>query len=96
MQFRDIVARAQEQWQEEIEIPKERFHFPDSVRIACCYEAGRYGFWLHRYLLSCGIDNVVVDFSSIEVNRRKRCSKIDRVNSRMLLQIRGDKEQNMN
>jgi len=26
-----------------------------------CYEAGRDGFWLHRYLRSLGIANEVVD-----------------------------------
>jgi transposase len=57
------------------------------VRILSCYEAGRDGFWLHRYLLSCGIENVVVDSSSIEVNRRKRRMKTDRVDARKLLQM---------
>ena len=75
MRFRDIAARILEQLQEEIEMAKEKFQLPDCVKIVCCYEAGRDGFWLHRYLLSCGIDNVVVDSSSIEVNRRKRRSK---------------------
>jgi transposase len=37
-----------------------------------CYEAGRDGFWLHRYLVSLGIENQVVDSSSIETNRRER------------------------
>jgi transposase len=37
-----------------------------------CYEAGRDGFWLHRFLDSQKIDNQVVDSSSIEVNRRRR------------------------
>jgi transposase len=87
MRFRDIAARVLKQLQEEIEMAKEKFHLPDCVRIACCYEAGRDGFWLHRYLLSCGIDNVVVDSSSIEVNRRKRRLKTDRVDSRKLLHM---------
>jgi transposase len=50
-----------------------------------CYEAGRDGFWLHRYLLSCGIENVVVDSASIEVNRRKRRAKTDRIDVRKLM-----------
>jgi transposase len=52
-----------------------------------CYEAGRDGFWLHRYLLSCGIDNVVVDSASIEVNRRKRRAKTDRIDVRKLMHM---------
>ena len=35
-----------------------------------CYEAGRDGWWLHRRLIEQGIDNIVVDSASIEVNRR--------------------------
>ena len=35
-----------------------------------CYEAGRDGFWLDRCLHHHGINNVIVDSSSIEVNRR--------------------------
>ena len=42
-----------------------------------CYEAGRDGFWLHRALVARGIDNRVVDSSSIEVNRRARRVKDD-------------------
>jgi transposase len=52
-----------------------------------CYEAGRDGFWLHRYLLGCGIDNVVVDSASIEVNRRKRRAKTDRIDARKLMHM---------
>ena len=52
-----------------------------------CYEAGRDGFWLHRYLLSCEIDNVVVDSASIEVNRRKRRAKTDRIDVRKLMHM---------
>ena len=52
-----------------------------------CYEAGRDGFWLHRYLCNCGIENVVVDSSSIEVNRRKRRAKTDRIDAKKLLSM---------
>jgi transposase len=82
-----IEARNLEQLQEEIRKAKERFKLKDGVRIVSCYEAGRDGFWLHRYLLSCGIDNVVVDSSSIEVNRRRRRAKTDRIDARKLLSM---------
>jgi transposase len=82
-----IDARNLEQVQEEIEKAKVRFKLRDNVRILSCYEAGRDGFWLHRYLLSCGIENVVVDSSSLEVNRRKRRAKTDRIDARKLLQM---------
>jgi transposase len=50
-----------------------------------CYEAGREGFWLHRYVLAQGIENHVVDSSSIEVNRRRRRRKSDGLDVRSLL-----------
>ena len=56
-----------------------------SVLIRSCYEAGRDGFWLHRWLLEQGIDNVVVDSASIEVNRRARRAKSDRLDADKLL-----------
>ena len=34
----------------------------EAVRVVSCYEAGRDGFWIHRYLESQGIENLVVDF----------------------------------
>ena len=50
-----------------------------------CYEAGRDGFWIHRYLTSLGVENLVVDSSSIEVNRRARRAKTDRMDVEKLL-----------
>ncbi|MGH8611114.1 MAG: hypothetical protein ACREYF_03460 [Gammaproteobacteria bacterium] len=50
-----------------------------------CYEAGRDGFWLHRYLVSSGIENVVLDSASIEVDRRARRVKTDRLDGGKLL-----------
>jgi transposase len=66
---------------------KARFGMPGGVPIVSCYEAGRDGFWLHRYLLHCGVANVVVDASSIEVNRRARRAKTDRVDVEQLLRL---------
>lgn len=50
-----------------------------------CYEAGRDGWWLHRGLIEQGIDNIVVDAASIEVNRRARRAKTDRLDGDKLL-----------
>jgi transposase len=64
---------------------KERFKMPASVRVVSCYEAGRDGFWLHRHLVSIGIENQVVDAASIEVSRRLRHVKTDRLDGERLL-----------
>lgn len=64
---------------------KARFGLIGRVVIRSCYEAGRDGFWLHRWLLEQGVDNVVVDSASIEVNRRARRAKSDRLDADKLL-----------
>src|SRR5262245_6377295 len=66
---------------------KARFGMPGGVPIVSGYEAGRDGFWLHRYLLHCGVANVVVNASSIEVHRRARRAKTDRVDVEQLLRL---------
>ena len=55
------------------------------ARVHSCYEAGRDGFWLHRWLLEQGMENLVVDSASIEVNRRARRAKTDRLDADKLL-----------
>ena len=87
MRFVSMAARNLEQLHEEIEKAKVKFKLNDDVKIVSCYEAGRDGFWLQRYLLSLDIGNIVVDSSSIEVNRRKRRTKTDRIDARKLLQM---------
>jgi transposase len=64
---------------------KARFGMAGGVPIVSCYEAGRDGFWLHRSLVHCGVATVVVDASSIAVNRRARRAKTDRVDVEQLL-----------
>ena len=77
---RDRLAR-------EIADAKQWFGLKATAPVRSCYEAGRDGFWLHRYLASIGIENVVVDSSSIEVNRRRRRVKSDRLDARKLVSM---------
>jgi transposase len=62
-----------------------RFGTPPNATVHSCYEAGRDGWWLHRWLCELGVDNIVVDASSIEVNRRARRAKTDRLDADKLL-----------
>jgi len=66
---------------------KQRLGLPAAAPVASCYEAGRDGFWLHRFLVSHGVDNLVVDSASIEVNRRQRRAKSDRIDLVALLDL---------
>ncbi|MGH7407770.1 MAG: IS110 family transposase, partial [Candidatus Methylomirabilales bacterium] len=69
----------------EIAEARQWFGLRATALVRSCYEAGRDGFWLHRYLTTEGIDNRVVDASSIEVNRRLRRAKSDGLDARKLL-----------
>jgi transposase len=64
---------------------RARFGLPAAARVGSCYEAGRDGFWIHRALLAMGIANRVVDSASIEVNRRARRAKTDRLDALKLV-----------
>lgn len=70
---------------ERIAQAKKRFGLPADAKVHSCYEAGRDGWWLHRWLSEHGIDNIVVDAASIEVNRRARRAKTDRLDGDKLL-----------
>ena len=83
--LRTIKARETESLLSEIVKAKRRFRLPDDAPVVSCYEAGRDGFWLHRWLAATGIENVVVDSASIEVNRRKRRAKTDRLDAAKLV-----------
>jgi transposase len=73
--------------QEEIALAKERFELPEDCEVISCYEAGRNGHWLHRFLESISVKNLEVDSSSIEVNRRKRKAKTDRLDATKLVSM---------
>jgi transposase len=57
------------------------------VRIVSCYEAGLDAHWLHRWLTDQGVVSYVVDPSSIEVNRRGRRAKTDRIDLEKLMRV---------
>src|SRR3989441_6617596 len=64
---------------------KQRCGLAAETKVHSCYEAGRDGWWLHRWLTEQGIDNIVVDSASIEVNRHARRAKTDRLDGDKLL-----------
>src|SRR2546428_4737673 len=84
---RTVTARHQEGVLDEIAQAKRRMGLPESAAVVSCYEAGREGFWLHRFLQGHGITNHVVDSSSIEVNRRRRRAQSDGLDVRKLLSM---------
>jgi transposase len=85
--LRTIAARDTDALMAEIRAAKKRFGLPEDAAVASCYEAGRDGFWLHRFLTSKKVENLVVDSASIEVNRRKRRAKSDRLDAIKLVEM---------
>src|SRR5437763_14935792 len=85
--IRQVPAGAIDQVVEEVARAKRRLKLPANTSVISCYEAGREGFWLHRWLGAQGITNHVVDSSSIEVNRRARRAKTDKLDLTGLLNL---------
>lgn len=57
------------------------------VRVVSCYEAGYDGFWFDRWLAAQGVTNRVIDPSSIEMPRRARQAKTDRLDLERLMRV---------
>jgi transposase len=55
------------------------------VEMISCYEASYDGFWLHRLLEAHGVRNHVIDPASLQVDRRARRPKTDRIDAARLL-----------
>jgi len=79
---RDLTALRRE-----IAQAKAKFHLPADAPVVCCYEAGRDGHWLHRYLTAEGFRCHEVDSSSIEVNRKQRRAKTDALDAAKLVSM---------
>jgi transposase len=84
---RQVPAGAVDRVLEEIARAKRRWTLSPDAPVVSCYEAGREGFWVHRWLVAQGVRNHVVDSSSIEVNRRARRAKTDHLDLAGLLSL---------
>lgn len=71
----------------EIKKAKSKFNLPETSGVKSCYEAGREGFWVYRCLMQHGIETVVLDSSSIEVPRKYRRKKTDKIDAKQLLKL---------
>jgi transposase len=85
--IRWIPARDLDRLQKAVVAARARLKLAADAPVVSCYEAGRDGFWLHRYLERGGLRNLVVDSASIEVNRRQRRAKTDHVDGNKLLSM---------
>jgi len=83
----EIKARDLGALDAQIDAARKKFNLVPSAPVHSCYEAGRDGFWLHRALSARGVSNLVIDPSSIEVNRRMRRAKNDSLDGEALLRL---------
>ena len=74
-------------WSAVLREGRRRLAVPAGAPVVSCYEAGRDGFWIHRALTQRGVRNRVVDSASIEVNRRARRAKTDRLDALKLVRM---------
>jgi transposase len=84
---KSIPARDQAALLQEVKKAKEKFKLPADCPVLSCYEAGRDGFWIHRFLEKNGIENLVLDPASIEVNRRHRRTKTDKLDAEKMTRL---------
>jgi transposase len=84
---KSVTACSAFELENELAAAKRRFGLPADAPVVSCHEAGRDGFAPHRLLVMLGVRNYVVDPSSIEVNRRSRQAKTDRLDAAALLRL---------
>jgi transposase len=87
VRHKEVPAGNREAVETEFARAKAKFRLAPATPVVSCYEAGRDGFGPHRLLTTLGVTNLVVDASSIEVPRRARRAKTDRLDAKKLLQL---------
>lgn len=85
--LRPIDAWDQTAFAEEVRQARQKLGYGKDTTTMCCYEAGRDGFSIHRFLTSVGIANTVIDPSSIEIDQRQKRRKTDRIDVRKMLRL---------
>lgn len=81
VRLRNVRAGDLELLENEIALAKQKFKLHDEASVQTCYEAGRDGHWIHRALVAIGIDNFVIESSCLEVDRRRKQRKTDRLDA---------------
>jgi transposase len=84
---RSLSARDEAGLLREVAVAKEKLGLPPDAPVVFCYEAGRDGFWIARMVQKHGFECRVMDPASIEVPRRSRTRKTDRLDAQKLLRL---------
>ncbi len=84
---KSIEARDRKSLLEEVAMAKAKLKLPEDAQVVCCFEAGRDGHWIYRWLESAGFEVLEIDSSSIETARGRKHVKTDRVDVEKLLDL---------
>lgn len=84
---KSIDARDRQRCLEEVALARRKLKLAADARVVCCFEAGRDGHWIYRWLESEGFEVLEIDSSSIETARGRKHVKTDGVDVEKLLDL---------
>jgi len=84
---KSIDARDRQRCLEEVSLAKVKLKLPADAAVVCCFEAGRDGHWIYRWLEREGFEVMEIDSSSIETARGRKHVKTDRIDVEKLLDL---------
>jgi transposase len=84
---KSIEARDRVRLLEEVVLAKRKLNLPADAKVVCCFEAGRDGHWIYRWLEAEEFEVYEIDSSSIETARGRKHVKTDRVDVDKLLDL---------
>jgi transposase len=84
---KSIDARDRRRLVDETALAKSKLKLPEDAPVVCCFEAGRDGHWIHRWLQGEGFEVLEIDSSSIETARGRKHVKTDRIDVEKLLDL---------
>lgn len=58
-------------------------HFREA-EVSCAYEAGKFGYWIHRALSNYGYECIVINPADIPTTSQEKQNKTDRIDSRKI------------
>jgi len=58
-------------------------NYPEGEYVSA-YEAGYFGFWIHRHLESIGFNNIVINAADIPTSHKEKQNKTDKIDSRKI------------
>lgn len=87
MRRKSVDARGRRRLLEEVSLAKRKLGLLAEAKVVCCFEAGRDGHWIYRWLTAAGFEVLEIDSSSIEQARGRKHVKTDRVDVDKLLDL---------